>query len=98
MTQCTMLPSWKELKGTDVNKHKFVRKVAKKNLLLISFKFSASIKWGFARLTGQRGPNRVKHLSNRVKQCQTRLNRLRWNLKGINYDKMGLNWVKWELN
>ena len=36
------------------NKHKFVQKVAKKKILLISFEFSTAyilyIKWGFTRL------------------------------------------------
>ena len=59
------------LNNTKANKHKFVQKVAKKIILLISFKFSASISFvqtGSKRAKwSQMGPNG----SNEVKLGQT---------------------------
>ena len=68
------------------NKHKFVQKVAKKIILLISFKFNASSvhKWGLQDLMrlngikwGQIWPNWTKQDQTGLNICQTELNRVK---------------------
>ena len=79
------------------NKHKFVQKVAKKNILLIYFRFSASIssvyKRGFARL------NEVKryHMgSNLVKLDQVGPNRAKHLSNRVKQGQTRLNRLKWD--